>query len=235
MRDSESKGCFQGVCDFSTFQHVTYSMTVRHWLYWRKWGDFACFTQTFANGVVQEKCQNLFYCDVFVEGLEGIFATCLGPHNSRIANALLVSEFCWFSGQTKAHFTIPFKQPSKHQHHLPHLRSNDPTRVPTAYRETVPWMEALLCCSVSWAVKGRPENCVFLLTKLTMTLHDFATLYTYIPTILFPISSLCFTLVWLPLPIIAFLYHIIFGRLFWNCCLPALWLEGVFIEPIDSI
>lgn len=36
------------------------------------------------------------------------------------------------------------------------------------------------------------------------------------------------------LPIIAFLYLIIFGRLFWNCCLPSLWLEGVFIEPMDS-
>lgn len=153
MRDSESKGCFQGVCDFSTSQHVTYSMTVRHWLYWRKWGDFACFTQTFAKGVVQDKCQNLFYCDLFVEGLAGMFATCLGPHNSR--------------------FTIPVKQPSKHQHHLPHLRSNDPTRVPTAYCETVPWMEALLCCSVSWAVKGRPQNCVFLLTKLTMSLLQY--------------------------------------------------------------
>ena len=47
--------------------------------------------------------------------------------------------------------TIPVKQPSKHQHHLPHLRSNDPTRVPTAYSATEPWMEALLCCSVSWA------------------------------------------------------------------------------------
>ena len=196
MRDSESKGCFQGVCDFSTFQHVTCSMTVRHWLYWRKWGDFACFTQTFANGVVQDKCQNLFYCDLFVEGLPGMFATSLvsPSQSSNHQNISIICPTC--EAMTPQECQLPTVQ-----------RSHERKRCfVAAFHELR---------------EGSPSELCVLVDKVD---YDFATLH--IPTILFPVSSLCFTLEWLQaLPIIAFLYHIIFGRLFWNCCLPALWLE----------
>ena len=76
-------------------------------------GRFCRFTQTFANSVVQDKCQNPFYCDLFVEGLPGMFAVFLVSqftYNECVACfRVLLTQ--WTNQSTMFHLD----QPSNHQ------------------------------------------------------------------------------------------------------------------------
>ena len=113
IRGSESKGCIQSFYNFSTcdIQYDSVTLTML-----KEVGRFCRFTQTFANSVVQDKCQNPFYCDLFVEGLPGMFAVFLVSqftYNECVACfRVLLTQ--WTNQSTFHHVSPwPAKQPSK--------------------------------------------------------------------------------------------------------------------------
>ncbi len=180
-------------------------MTVWHWLCWRKWDDFVGSLKRLPTVLSKTSAKTLSIVICLWKDCRGCLQS-FSSHNSHIMNALLASEFCLLSGRTKAPcFTLTSQATIKKSSatfsvapakQWPYQSANCLLWTESAMNGSVALLQNAL--GMRWGyfhvfVKGRPEkervwfsysflsfpqNCVFLLTNLTLTLLQ----YTNHPT-----------------------------------------------------